>query len=69
MLNEENWPSSKPDYQLGSVIGEGATAAVFEALCLPRNEKCAIKCISLDKSGYPIDELRTEITVSSDFNG
>lgn len=64
MLNDDSWPRSKSDYQLGAVIGEEATFAVYEAVCLSRNEKCAIKCISLDKFGYlAIDELNTEITV------
>lgn len=48
-IPEKRFPCNAKDYKLYEEVGEGVSATVFRALCLPLNEIVAIKVLDLEK--------------------
>lgn len=48
-ISEKRYPLSAVDYKLYEEVGEGVSASVFRALCIPLNEIVAIKVLDLEK--------------------
>ena len=48
-LPEKKYPVDAKDYNLYEEIGEGVSATVYRALCIPFNEIVAIKVLDLER--------------------
>ncbi|KAL8167249.1 hypothetical protein V2J09_008748 [Rumex salicifolius] len=55
------YPVNFTDYKLYEEIGEGMSATVYRALCVPLNEIVAIKVIDLEKCKNDLDDIRREV--------
>lgn len=48
-LPKKNFPLNHRDYTLYEEVGQGVSAIVYRALCIPLDEIVAIKVIDLEK--------------------
>lgn len=48
-VSEKKYPLNAADYKLYEEVGEGVSATVHRALCIPFNETVAIKVLDLEK--------------------
>lgn len=55
------WPNKPAAYKVGDCIGNGATAHVYRAYCVPRSEPCAIKMVYLDRNRTSMERAQKEI--------
>lgn len=49
MEHEKKFPVDAKAYKLYEEVGEGVSATVYRALCVPLNEIVAIKVLDLEK--------------------
>ncbi|KAL6960592.1 non-specific serine,threonine protein kinase [Sarracenia purpurea var. burkii] len=62
---EKKFPVNATDYKLYEEVGEGVSATVYRALCIPLNEIVAIKVLDLEKCNNDLDGIRREVQTMS----
>jgi serine/threonine-protein kinase OSR1/STK39 len=65
LMSEKKFPVNASDYNLYEEIGEGVSATVHRALCVPLNEIVAIKVLDLEKCNNDLDGIRREVQTMS----
>ncbi|KAG2279700.1 hypothetical protein Bca52824_050920 [Brassica carinata] len=66
--SEKKFPLDAKDYKLHEEIGDGVSATVYRALCIPLNEVVAIKVLDLEKCNNDLDGIRREVQTMSLIN-
>lgn len=59
--SEKKFPVSANDYKLYEEVGDGVSATVYRALCIPLNEIVAIKVLDLERCNNDLDGIRREV--------
>ncbi|CAM0912131.1 unnamed protein product [Alopecurus aequalis] len=59
------FPTDPKEYKLYEEVGEGVSATVFKALCVPLNTFVAIKVLDLEKCSSDLDGIRREVQTMS----
>lgn len=67
-LSEKKFPLDAKDYKLYEEVGEGVSATVHRALCVPLNEIVAIKVLDLERCNNDLDGIRREVQTMSLIN-
>ncbi|KAG9449949.1 hypothetical protein H6P81_009914 [Aristolochia fimbriata] len=60
-VSEKKFPVNAKDYKLYEEVGEGVSASVYRALCIPLNEIVAIKVLDLERCNNDLDGIRREV--------
>ncbi|XP_050384675.1 serine/threonine-protein kinase BLUS1 isoform X2 [Argentina anserina] len=60
-VSEKRFPLDAKEYKLYEEVGEGVSASVHRALCIPLNEIVAIKVLDLEKCNNDLDGIRREV--------
>ncbi|PWA48468.1 Protein kinase, ATP binding site-containing protein [Artemisia annua] len=64
-IPKQKFPVSAEDYKLYEEVGEGVSASVYRALCIPLNKIVAIKALDLEKCNNDLDGIRREVQTMS----
>ncbi|XP_047310480.1 serine/threonine-protein kinase BLUS1 isoform X1 [Impatiens glandulifera] len=67
-MPEKKFPVDAKQYKLYEEVGEGVSATVYRALCIPLNEIVAIKVLDLEKCNNDLDGIRREVQTMSLIN-
>lgn len=62
---DKKFPLNAKDYKLYEEVGEGVSATVYRALCIPLNEIVAIKVLDLERCYNNLDGIRREVQTMS----
>ncbi|XP_061346970.1 serine/threonine-protein kinase BLUS1-like isoform X2 [Gastrolobium bilobum] len=63
--SSRTYSANPSDYNLLEEVGYGASATVYRAIYLPRNEEVAVKCLDLDRCNSNLDDIRREAQTMS----
>lgn len=58
---EKKFPVNAKDYKLYEEVGEGVSATVYRALCIPFDVTVAIKVLDLERCNNDLDGIRREV--------
>ncbi|XP_022884031.1 serine/threonine-protein kinase BLUS1-like isoform X2 [Olea europaea var. sylvestris] len=61
LVSGKRFPLDAKDYKLYEEVGEGVSATVYRAICIPLNEIVAIKVLDLEKCNSDLDGIRREV--------
>lgn len=61
----KKYPLRSADYKLYEEVGQGVSATVYRALCIPFNEIVAVKVLDLEKCNSNLDGIRREVQTMS----
>ncbi|KAK8653301.1 hypothetical protein V6N13_127308 [Hibiscus sabdariffa] len=62
---EKRYPVNAKDYKIYEEVGDGVSATVYRALCIPLDEIVAIKVLDLEKCNNDLDGIRREVQTLS----
>ncbi|KAF3431273.1 hypothetical protein FNV43_RR26003 [Rhamnella rubrinervis] len=58
---EKKFPLNSEDYKLYEEVGQGVSASVYRALCIPFNEIVGVKILDLEKYNSDLEVIRREV--------
>ncbi|XP_057821078.2 serine/threonine-protein kinase BLUS1 isoform X2 [Cryptomeria japonica] len=62
---QKKYPLRSADYKLYEEVGQGVSATVYRALCIPFNQIVAVKVLDLEKCNSNLDGIRREVQTMS----